>query len=108
MYIYYEPKTNEIKAIYSTKPNSKVWAERGYILVEVPSEMKPMIGKTVVFKGDEIADITGEWSRPAREKTNLEKKIGKFRGKKAADLTQKEKDSLIDLMLEDMLNPRGE
>lgn len=107
MYIYYDPATNEIEAIYSGKPTSKVWPERGYVLTEIPAEMKPDIGKTVVLDGDEVVEVTGERRVPEPpEKTEKQKEIEKLQGKKISDLTPEEKDFLLDVMLEGMLNPK--
>lgn len=108
MFIYYDPTTNEIEAIYSGKPTSKVWPEMGYVLAEVPADMKPDIGKTVVLDGDEVVEITGEMRvPPPPEKTEKQKEVEKLQGKKVSDLTQEEKDFLMDYMLEGMLKPNS-
>ena len=100
MYIFYDPNTNIIEATYSGKPHSKVWAERGYILAEVPNEWQPHIGKNVVMDSGKITGIAGERRIFVDPPTPAEEKTQNLKGRGLDVLTPKEKDDLLLLLLE--------
>jgi len=87
MYIYYDPNdNNRIKAIYSgRKPKSKVWAEQGYILKEVPKVWKPSL--------DHLYDPSGLILDPLPPPPPPEPH--KFKGKAFKDMKRAEKDELL-------------
>ena len=91
MYIYFDPKhKNQIKAVYSTEPNSKVWEERGYIMGIIPDEWNPSQDKAVVLNKDK--EITKLKDSP-RPKAPVEKHP--LDGKAFTKLATEDKDSLL-------------
>lgn len=99
MYIYYDPKTKIIEAIYSARPNSQVWPDKGFILTNVPDNMQPWVGKEVVLRGKKVVDIVGERRVQEPEGTERERKVERLEGVKFSDLETKDKDDLLEYLL---------
>jgi len=100
MYIYYDPKeTNRIKAVYSGKPSTKAWDKAGYILAEIPKELKPTKLDTVVLDGDAVTGLNKDVFEPEV----VEVVEHPLKGIKFSDLKREDKD----LLLLDLLGSSG-
>lgn len=105
MYIYYN-KDNQIEAVYSGEPTTKVWEDLGYELTEVPDEWNPTRDKAVVLDGKEIVELVDSPRPPTSEEIAEKEKEEKLKEEKDkalvleglsyADLSSKERDALLE------------
>lgn len=92
--VFVDSSTNEIKAVYrGCRTNSKYWENEGFVEIEVPNKFIPRIGQKVVIKDGVVTGVTGIPTPPPAPPPHP------LKGKSVSELTQEEKDSLLEELL---------